>query len=521
MKSLKHSSLLIITAFFFLACCSKDGSVIATYNDGVKTYSVTIGDIKNNILPYVVNNPSIISNTGWHRDFIFDSYLTRNLVFLEKAKTGFTNIPGFKTDFDLEYYKNNLLLLYQKGEESIKSSAKNERYDAAHTAHILLLASRFTNIIKPVAGFTNIYRTKKAITNFQEKQIILSDKDYDNLIKSKQMAALNIIDSLKKSKDIEKEFAKTAAVLSEDHTTASNGGDNGFIPQGYMAKEYEDAAFSAGKSGLLDKPVLTTSGYYIIYIKSPHQKKSLDEIKNSEGKDLFKRLESFYGNSFLDRIKKENIKDAYTPDYTNKTLIIDGKTYKPAQLPPDLVLVNIFGQPKTWKDCQGFILLYVPDFNSNITFESFILQMQNYKNFAFVLGTAKKQGVEKDPSFLKELEKSKDSITKNLSVQVFEKELLTKAEALLTPEAKKDYYNKYKARFITNIGGKIVQLSYNQAEHQIAERLKGDLFRQNYDQWKESIIKQYNVIYNDNGFKDLYSLEAVEYSAQSKLMRKK
>ncbi len=511
MKKLYLIGLLAIAAALFLNACSKDGSVVATYSDGIKTYSIKVGDIKKDLLSYVSYNPSIISNSDWHKDFVFDRYIAREIVYQEKIKTDYTNSQDFKKDFDSEYQKNLLVLQFRKGQEILNNQAKNGKYEVVNPAHILILTSQFTNISRAVVSYTNINGKKQALTNWQQEQQKISDKDFAAILKTKELVALNIIENIKKANDKEKEFIKIASNMSEDYATSRVGGDIGFIPKGYMIKEYEDAAFAAKTKGLMEKPVLTSYGYYIIYIKSPVQQKSLGEIESASGKESFKRMESFFNNSFQDKIKKENIKEDFTVDYTNKMVTVNGKLYKPANLTDDLVLFEMFGQKKNWKDCKDIILLYVPDFNTNLTIESFMLQMQNYKNFVFMMEIAKKNNAEKTKSFADDLQQAKESLTKKLVVQTFEKELQAQVNAALTPQVIKEFYDKNKANYFNNVNGKKVQLSFKDAQSRISDELKGQYFREFYNQWKDGARTRTKVSFNDNGLKDLYGLETAEY----------
>lgn len=65
-----------------------------------------------------------------------------------------------------------------------------------------------------------------------------------------------------------------AADMSTDTSNNTNGGDLGWFPRNYMAKEFEDAAFSLG-IGEISEPIQTEYGYHIIQVIDHQQDRPL------------------------------------------------------------------------------------------------------------------------------------------------------------------------------------------------------------------------------------------------------
>jgi peptidyl-prolyl cis-trans isomerase D len=90
------------------------------------------------------------------------------------------------------------------------------------------------------------------------------------------------------------DFASLAKTHSEDETTASKGGDLGFIKQGDMAKTLVDAAFALEKGKNTPEPVRTPQGWHLL--KTEERKEaaqaSLDAVKSTVAKDMLKERAS-------------------------------------------------------------------------------------------------------------------------------------------------------------------------------------------------------------------------------------
>jgi len=520
----RNFSLLVMVVLCFMLAgtgCSKDGVVLATYSDGKNNQELKIGDVKKELFSYIPYNPGIISNMDWHKDYLFDRYIASEIVYNDWINNKEAEAKEFQDMLSNEYLKADLIVLYRKGDQILNDEAKNGVLEVARASHILLTTSRFSNVVKPVITYTNSGKVRIPVTNMVSEQVQLGDKEFDELVKKREMEAANIIDTLKSSKNPEKEFVTTAAQVSEDAATAKKGGDVGYFSRGYMVKEFEDAVFEAKKKGLIERPVKTPYGIHIIYVTFVPQKKSIGQIEALMGKDEFKRMEPVYKGKHVDELKKTEIKDLFEINYSNKTIQANGNVYKIEELPDDIPIVNVSGKVETWNDCKSLVSLFVPNFVSSLNFDNFMLQLQNYKNFVFPVIRAKKSGYDKSSDYLKELKTTKENAARKLAGKFFEKDIIAKAESMVKPEDVKKRYNENKDRYMKDEKGKKVPIPLKEAEGMIKEEIKGELLRQLYGEWREEMKKKYNVKYNEQGINELFSLEGSEYVNMQKKTKPK
>ncbi|NLA32644.1 MAG: hypothetical protein GX864_01670 [Mollicutes bacterium] len=91
--------------------------------------------------------------------------------------------------------------------------------------------------------------------------------------------AEELIEQLKKAKDLKEEFAELAKEKSDDPGSKDLGGDLDFFNKGIMEEPFEKAAFALKDGGLTEKPVKTDQGYHIILRTESKEKASLDDSK--------------------------------------------------------------------------------------------------------------------------------------------------------------------------------------------------------------------------------------------------
>ena len=459
----------------------------AKYTDGKKDYSVKISDVKNEVSMYANYNPAIVENKDWFKDYIFDRFVFIDAAYFEEINKGFTNQPGFNDSIESQYQKQYLTALYQKGQEILNKKAAESKFEIVKVSHILLAVNKFTNI------------------KGETKQ--LSDADFQKLSAERENKALNLIDSLKASKNLDNEFSNIAATQSDDAGSAPAGGNVGYFTKGLMVKEFEEAVFSAKGKGLLDKPVKTSYGYHIIYITDPDQKKTMKEYEKSLGKDEYKKIEPYLQNSFYESERKQNYKEFYTVNISNKTIQLDGKDIKMEQLTDDAKLFEIYGKPYNWKRSKEIILYFIPTFMNDISIQSFNDQMINLRNFIHIVEVAKKNGIEKSKAFINDMIKFKDDSVKKVAAQIFEKDFVDASRSKITPDIMQNYYNTMKNSLTKNVNGKSVQMTYKEAENTIKDELEKSIIRQDYQQWKGDMKKKYKVTYDEKGIGTLQDIE--------------
>jgi foldase protein PrsA len=72
------------------------------------------------------------------------------------------------------------------------------------------------------------------------------------------------------------DFATLAAEVSTDETTRQYGGNLGWMPQGILISELDQAAFSLG-AGNVSEPIVTSKGYYIIKVSEIAENLPIDD----------------------------------------------------------------------------------------------------------------------------------------------------------------------------------------------------------------------------------------------------
>ena len=72
------------------------------------------------------------------------------------------------------------------------------------------------------------------------------------------------------------DFATLAAEYSTDETTKQYGGDLGWVPQGILISELDQAAFSLA-AGNVSEPIVSTNGYYIIKVSEIAENLPIDD----------------------------------------------------------------------------------------------------------------------------------------------------------------------------------------------------------------------------------------------------
>ena len=72
------------------------------------------------------------------------------------------------------------------------------------------------------------------------------------------------------------DFATLAAEFSTDEATKQYGGDLGWVPQGILISELDQAAFSLA-AGNVSEPIVSTNGYYIIKVSEIAENRLVDD----------------------------------------------------------------------------------------------------------------------------------------------------------------------------------------------------------------------------------------------------
>ncbi|OHD79462.1 MAG: hypothetical protein A2355_17600, partial [Spirochaetes bacterium RIFOXYB1_FULL_32_8] len=259
---MKKVLLMVLILSFCLAMmnsCSKDNSVLVTYQVGKDSQSIKIGDVKKEILSQVMYNPQVTNDMAWNKQMLMDRYVVADLIFYEQMALNFTNEPDFQNSMDKLYKRQYLISLNSKGQDYFYKSMNNSKAEIMKASHILLSVNEYTNI----AG-TNAKLPADLISNLS----VINEK-----------SAIALIESLKNSKNLEADFSNTAIQRSDDKGSGMRGGDLSYFSKGAMVPEFEKASFDAKSKGLILKPVKTQFGYHIIYVTTPNQARTMKEIE--------------------------------------------------------------------------------------------------------------------------------------------------------------------------------------------------------------------------------------------------
>ncbi len=142
-------------------------------------------------------------------------------------------------------------------------------------------------------------------------QILLKipDKASDEEKEAIKQKALKLEQELKSGAD----FQKLAKTNSQDQTTASKGGDLGWISRGSANPKIEDEAFKLNK-GEISSPILTDKGYHVIMVqdKEEEQEKPFSEVKDEivqtlKEEQAKKKIAKFADDFYEQAYRTENL----------------------------------------------------------------------------------------------------------------------------------------------------------------------------------------------------------------------
>ncbi len=500
----KRSLLFVLLGAFLLASCSADGAKIASYKINNEMKYVTVKDFKAMTPAYLNNNPQWIADTLRHEIMVYESLIRPELVYNEIMTTGMTNDPEFSEKLDAINKQTPLIMLNTYGRNSLTNVSK-AGFETARASHILISFNEYTNI------------------NGKKEKI--ADEEFARILESKMLKAQNILDKLKKAKNLAKEFELEAKMSSDDPGSKVKGGDLDIFFPGQMVPEFDAAVFGAKKTGLVDELVKTQFGYHIIYVTEVPKKRTIKEI--SKGMD--KQRAAYLARSLVQKNMTDQQKEAvelkYELNISNKTVKVGDQVYTVSQIPQDLVLLKINGNDYTWKTSDQIIETFVPSFVTNKSFDDFSRNMGILQNFMFFVEVAKAKKLDQTAAYKKEIKERNEQLLKDTATEMWMNELRKEAENELTEAAIKDYYATQKARFTkqenTPKGPKQVQMSYAEAKPQIENELSRNLFME-AQQNKDELLKQkYSVTIIKEGLAKYSEGLKKNYEAAKKKQEKK
>jgi hypothetical protein len=502
---MNHFSSSIVFMLFialFLSACS-ESAVVASYFDGKKEQRITVRDIKKDILEFSIYEPELTNDSSLqlHKNYVNYHFITPRIVGIEESASGIASRADYQSSYILQYQQQKLVNMNAYGESLIKKKLLEGKLVVARASHIILLTR------KTAPGST------------PGKERFLTAAEYNKLVSEKLAAAEKIISDLKSSKNQLSDFSNTAAKLSDDQGSAQSGGDLGYFTTGLMDRKFEDTVFSAKTKGLIDKPVQNDYGIQIVYVTSPKQEKSLDEIKSMAGENKYISLKNYVQNAYYDMEVLKNYRGLFSVNTNEKTLTILNRNYPVNKIPENAVLFELYGKSYTWSDSSNLLSVLAPDFITNLdsgSFSNFLAQMDNLKYFLPAVETARKAGYDKTSRYQKDMELSTEYIKNKIAFQIFNDDIRSKAAIKREPSELLNFYNNNKEKFMKTVNGKKVPMSFAESREAVNNEMDAENYQSLYENWMKNAIVKYRIRFYDDGLKKLIPLET-DYLAELRL----
>jgi hypothetical protein len=483
-----------IIAMIALSGC-KDGTKLVTYTFGGKDYSVTIGDIRSDLTQYLVYDTSFVSDAERQKEYVFQQKVLPDLVYFYQLQKGFTNSAAFISNYANIDEQTRLYTLYDSGKTILSNDLAKSKFEVVRASHILIRVNTTTNI----NGTT----------------VTLDSNQIAQLWADKLAVANNILDFLKSSRQLDKDFAQAVSDYSDDLGSKMNGGDLDYFTRGRMVPEFENAIFDFGKKGLIPEVIKTQYGYHIIFVTVAPSKKTMPQIMELVDQQMSYYVQNSIVNSYYMQLEASNVVTHYEATLTgsvssNEGSSVDGVFYMPNEIPNEALMIEIFGQKYTWADCKKVIELFIPTFATNTSTPEFISQMMQFKNFMFLVSRAEAAKVEGTAAFKKKFEEMKKSQMIQAAFGLLANDWYTQADSMATLSELTNYYEKMKAMgmTVTNVlkaDGTFEsrQMTYTQMSNQVREEFIRNRQYEIFDSWRAQVMTQFSVTYNEAGFTTL------------------
>lgn len=493
-----------VLAVLLTVSCNTDGAKIATYKVNGTVKSVTVGDFKNVTPDYLNNNPQWIADTLRHEMMVYEALIRPELIYTEMMSPDFTNDLEFQDRLQNINRQTPMIVLNMWGRNSL-TNAPAAKYQTVRASHILIKLNAFTNI--------------------NGKNEPLPDDVFQQTKEAQLIKANNILNNLKASKNLKKDFQIEAARTSDDPGTKDKGGDLDVFFPGQMVKEFDEAVFSAKKTGLIDKVIETQFGLHIIYVTEAPRERSIKELVKGMEKQKASYMTRYLVEKNMQDLQKSSVETFYTLDTTNETVIVKDKAYKISELPEDLVLLKIKGVDYNWQKSDEVIETFVPSFVTNKSFQDFGRNMSILQNFMFFVEQARALKLDKSAKFKKELETRNSDLLKDTATEMWMRILREESEKELTEDLIKQYYESQKSTLNKQVntanGPKQVPMTLAEARVQIENELKRNLFMEAQQKKDEELKKKYEVNVIKSGLEKYAAALKAKYEQNKKATQKK
>lgn len=258
---------------------SENPKVLLAKINGQPIYNYQLEpQIQKELKKYKYLNKNISKRKENIQENILQKYINAELIHQASKKQHVNNMEEKVLEFIEEAKKNNQPI---QNKEAIKRQIRINEYLKAH------------DLISPQP-------TEEEVRAFYEqgkKQFVSSKKKFHVqhiFIAKKNKDQIDIVKQLLTDG---RPFEEVAKKYSEDENSADKGGDLGFIPLGFMPKEFDDA-LSSLKKGTLSDVIKTEEGYHIF---------NLLEIRPSGTTVPYKNIKDFLARGMAPQIKEQKI----------------------------------------------------------------------------------------------------------------------------------------------------------------------------------------------------------------------
>ncbi|MDH7553002.1 MAG: peptidylprolyl isomerase [Spirochaetota bacterium] len=446
MKRLLLVASIIGVIIGFIGCkCSSD--VLATY-DGVE---ITRGQFKEWLEDKQFSVEAILKSKKQQKDKL-EMMAIEHIALQEAKKENLIETEKYKFLEDMAYESILLKHLYNK---KIKDVVEfNE--PAYHVKQILIRVRDF-----------------KIVNN---KRVNLSTSELEKAYSEAENKAKEIIDKIKSGQ----KFEELAKMYSDDFSK-KNGGDIGYVVKDMLAPEVA-SAIESSKSGIIENPIKTQQGIYIIQLMDKQEitKKNLNKIIKDEMQA--KRLEQILlrraSNNYI-----EKLMSASDVQFNEKNC----KSRNPKD-----VIFKVGDSSFTVADLEKRISYFQPKGSSlskaTIDDTKKIDIAKNAFKVALLKREAIKENLQTNEELQKEFQKRKNML--------FAKEYMDyigERGIAVTPKEIRDEYEKYKdTRFTTFVNQKGKQVKQILPFEKVKDQIESMLYRkkrsENLAKWKRDML---------------------------------
>ncbi|OHD57294.1 MAG: hypothetical protein A2Y33_04190 [Spirochaetes bacterium GWF1_51_8] len=464
----------LILAAVVYGACSRPG--IAGFIKNEKTeWVVGYDDAKSLLQRQILITGFSTPDIYWMKSALFDNALFPLLARMELIEAGLTNQPDFQAYYEREAEKIYWNLLYEKGRIMTGKEMSEAYFNVVRVSHILI---DIPSLLK-----------KKQIDPAVSPA--LAAEYWSN----GYILVTNMLEKLQSSPTQKQLFEGYAKRLSQDELTAPSGGDMGYIVEGLLFPEFDQAVFQYSSPILVPQPLKSQYGYHILYITEARKKMTMMEIKNVTGAEL-----SLMMPVFEKTLKSMYAKELYTFDPAAGIVGIGGKDYVTEVIPEHAELLNIWGKPYSWKECRKIIAVFNPSAASKIDAGLFGAEMKSLKNFLYYAGLALVRGVPGTPEFQAELKAKKETWLRMYCTDSLKNQLYSLALSKATPEKVKAMFDAMKPVYDKQDSIKTFESESNAIFKSITE----DEYTGIFLKWQTNAVKKYGVVWNQVVLEELH-----------------